>query len=97
MTFGTTPNHWEYAWNYSSNEDFCWVHGTNGKQVSINKDGLTAKKLFVGNFQPNTANGTVVMNKIDVGATLQTIKSALQSSDSFAEFKAQVLAFDYGF
>ena len=91
-TFGTTENQWEYAWNYGSNEDFCWVHDTAGKQVSISKDGLTAKKLTVGTFLPNDSNGTVVMNKIDVGATLQTIKSALQSSTSFEEFKAQVLA-----
>ena len=91
-TFGVTSTPWEYAWNFDSNEDFCWVHGTNGKQVSISKDGLTAKKLVVGNFLPNSANGTVVMNKIDVGETLQAIKSALQASNSFEEFKAQVLA-----
>ena len=91
-TFGTTENQWEYAWNYGSEEDFCWVHDTAGKQVSINKDGLTAKKLTLGTFLPNNANGTVVMNKIDVGETLQAIKSALQASSSFEEFKAQVLA-----
>ena len=91
-SFGTTENKWEYAWNFGSEEDFCWVHGTTGKQVSINKDGLTAKKLVLGNFLPNNDNGTVVMNKIDVGETLQAIKSALQASSSFEEFKAQVLA-----
>ena len=91
-TFGTTENPWEYAWNFNSEEDFCWVHETAGKQVSINKDGLTAKKLTLGTFLPNTSNGTVVMNKIDVGETLQAIKSALQASTSFEEFKAQVLA-----
>ena len=91
-TFGTTENQWEYAWNFGSEEDFCWVHDTAGKQVSINKDGLTAKKLTLGTFLPNDANGTVVMNKIDVGETLQAIKSALQASSSFEEFKAQVLA-----
>ena len=92
VTFGTTENPWEYAWNFNSEEDFCWVHETAGKQVSINKDGLTAKKLTLGTFLPNTSNGTVVMNKIDVGETLQAIKSALQASTSFEEFKAQVLA-----
>ena len=91
-TFGITEMPWEYAWNFGSEEDFCWVHETNGKQVSINKDGLTAKKLTLGTFLPNTSNGTVVMNKIDVGETLQAIKSALQASSSFEEFKAQVLA-----
>ena len=91
-TFGTTEMPWEYAWKFESEEDFCWVHGTTGKQVSIGKDGLTTKKLTIGTFLPNTSSGTVVMNKIDVGETLQAIKSALQASSSFEEFKAQVLA-----
>ena len=97
-TFGVTPTPWEYAWNFDSNEDFCWVHGINGKQVSINKDGLTAKKLVVGNFLPNSANGTVVMNKIDVGESLvkheqalQNIKTALVTATTFEEFKAQAV------
>lgn len=92
VTFGTTEMPWEYQWKFGSDEDFCWTHETEGKQVSITKDGLTAKKLMLGTFLPNTSNGTVVMNKIDVGETLQTIKSALQASSSFEEFKAQVLA-----
>jgi hypothetical protein len=97
-TFGTNENPWEYAWNFESNEDFCWVHETNGKQVSINKDGLTAKKLTLGTFLPNSDSGTVVMNKIDVGESLakhkealQTIKAALIVSTSFEEFKLEVL------
>lgn len=97
-TFGTNENQWEYAWNFGSNEDFCWVHDTNGKQVSIDKDGLSAKKLTIGTFLPNTENGTVVMNKIDVGESLakhkealQTIKAALIVSTSFEEFKLEVL------
>ena len=49
-TFGTTENQWEYAWNFGSEEDFCWVHDTAGKQVSINRDGLTAKKLTLRNI-----------------------------------------------
>ena len=92
VTFGTTEMPWEYAWNFGSEEDFCWVHDTTGKQVSIGKDGLTARKLTLGTFLPNTSSGTVIMNKIDVGETLQAIKSALQASSSFEEFKAQVLA-----
>ena len=97
-TFGITSAPWEYAWNFDSNEDFCWIHGTNGKQVSIGKDGLTAKKLVLGNFLPNSANGAIVMNKIDVGESLakhkealQTIKAALIVSTSFEEFKLEVL------
>ena len=97
-TFGTNENLWEYAWDFDSNEDFCWVHGTNGKQVSINKDGLTAKRLTLGTFLPNCESGTMVMNKIDVGESLakhkealQTIKAALIVSTSFEEFKLEVL------
>ena len=97
-SFGTTENQWEYAWNFGSEEDFCWVHDTTGKQVSINKDGLTAKKLTLGTFLPNCESGTMVMNKIDVGESLakhkealQTIKAALIVSTSFEEFKLEVL------
>lgn len=97
-TFGTNENQWEYAWDFGSNEDFCWVHGINGKQVSINKNGLTAKKLTLGSFLPNDANGTVVMNKIDVGESLvkheqalQDIKTALATATTFEEFKAQAV------
>lgn len=98
VSFGITENQWEYAWNFGSEEDFCWVHETTGKQVSINKDGLTAKKLTLGNFLPNCESGTMVMNKIDVGESLakhkealQTIKAALIVSTSFEEFKLEVL------
>ena len=97
-TFGTNENPWEYAWNFGSDEDFCWVHETNGKQVSITKDGLAAKSLTLGTFLPNDDCGTVVMNKIDVGESLakhkealQTIKAALIVSTSYEEFKLEVL------
>ena len=97
-TFGTTETPWEYAWKFGSEEDFCWVHDTTGKQVSITKDGLAAKSLTLGTFLPNDDCGTVVMNKIDVGESLakhkealQTIKAALIVSTSYEEFKLEVL------
>lgn len=69
-TFGTNTNHWEYAWEFDSNEDFCWTHGTNGKQFSINKNGATAKNLYIADFQENTSNGQNVVNSINVKSKL---------------------------
>ena len=69
-TFGTNTNYWEYAWEFDSNEDFCWTHGTNGKQFSINKNGATAKNLYIADFQENTSNGQNVVNSINVKSKL---------------------------
>ena len=69
-TFGTTDDDWELAWEFDSSEDFCWIHGTNGKQFSINKDGATAKNLFIADFNTNNSSGQNVANSINVGTTL---------------------------
>jgi len=97
-TFGTNDEYWEYAWQFDADEDFCWRHGSN-KVASITKDGVAATKFVLGGFQPNTLDGSVVTNKIDVGERLATYKAAfndirlaLQSSTTFDEFKAQAAA-----
>ncbi|MDA7436436.1 hypothetical protein N8654_02000 [Synechococcus sp. AH-601-B19] len=72
-TFGTNTNHWEYAWEFAGNEDFCWKHGTQGKQFSITKEGATAKNLFIADFQTNTTNGRNVINVIDVKSKLNAL------------------------
>ena len=97
VTFGTTNQYWEYAWRFTSNEDFCWKHGTN-KVFSITKDGPVCRNLTFGSFQPNGVNGTVVLNKIDVKerittyeTALQGIRSALNTATDFDSFKEQAL------
>ena len=97
VTFGTTNQYWEYAWKFTSNEDFCWKHGTN-KVFSITKDGPVCRNLTFGSFQPNGVNGTVVLNKIDVKerittyeTALQGIRSALNTATDFDSFKEQAL------
>ena len=79
-TFGTNTNHWEYAWEFGENEDFCWKHGTQGKQFSITKEGATAKNLFIADFQTNTANGRNVINVIDVKSKLNSLDSDLTTA-----------------
>lgn len=74
-TFGTNTNYWEYAWEFGSNEDFCWKHGTAGKQFSITKEGATAKNLYIADFQTNSSNGRSVINVIDVKAKLNSLDS----------------------
>lgn len=94
VTFGTNDNFWEYAWDFGGKEDFCW-RSDGSKVVSITDEGLTATKLTIGEFQPNTVDGQSVVNKIDIGerlasheTTLRDIKRAIQNADSFDEFKA---------
>ena len=74
-TFGTNTNYWEYAWEFGSNEDFCWKHGTAGKQFSITKEGATAKNLYIADFQTNSSSGRNVINVIDVKAKLNSLDS----------------------
>ena len=76
-TFGTTEDPWEFAWEFESNEDFCWIHSTNGKQFSINKDGATAKNLYVADFQQNDSTGQQVSNQINVGTKLSEHSTTL--------------------
>ena len=49
-TFGTNDNLFEYSWDFTDCEDFCWTHGTNGKVASIDKNGIAAKKLYIADF-----------------------------------------------
>ena len=79
-TFGTNTNHWEYAWEFGDNEDFCWKHGTQGKQFSITKEGATAKNLFIADFQTNTTNGRNVTNVIDVKTKLTSLDTDLNTA-----------------
>ena len=96
-TFGTNDKNWELAWQFDSKEDYCWRAGDK-KVVSITKDGLTTKNLILGTFGENTADGQVVVNKIDVAERLTTLKSrldgfraALLLSDDFEEFKTKAV------
>ena len=52
-TFGTKQTPWEYAWDFSSNEDFCWVYGNSNKVFSITKDGPACSSLILGDFLDN--------------------------------------------
>jgi hypothetical protein len=79
-TFGVNNDYWEYAWEFNSNEDFCWKHGTNGKQFSITKEGATAKNLFIADFITNSNNGRHVVNEIDVKATLAYLGAEINTA-----------------
>ena len=61
-----TDKMWEYAWDFSSEEDFCWVYNNANKVFSITKEGPACSTLYLGDFQPNNNNGRVISNKIDV-------------------------------
>jgi hypothetical protein len=66
----------EYSWDFTDCEDFCYTHSTNGKVASIDKNGIAAKKLYVADFGTNTTYGRALTNTIDVGARLTTYQTA---------------------
>jgi hypothetical protein len=78
-TFGSTNNFWEYAWEFDSNEDFCYKHGTNGKVFSVNKDGAYAKNLIIADFNENTTQGLRPTNTVDVKAKLASHDTSISS------------------
>jgi len=97
-TFGTNNNYWEFAHNFSSNEDFCWVYGDSNKVFSITKDGPACSQLYLADFQTNTTDGRVLHNKIDVKDRLTTYQSTFESlrqsvanATDFEELKANIL------
>ena len=93
VDFGTTQSFWEYAWEFSSREDFCWK-GANGKVFSIDRDGAACTKLIIGQFSENNERGRVIHNHVDVGerlhayqTTFEGLRSALANSEDFETFK----------
>jgi hypothetical protein len=97
-TFGTTNNFWEYAYNFGSKEDFCWVYNDNNKVFSITKDGPACSTLYLGDIKENTIEGRVILNKIDVKDRLVKYQTAFEqlrqnvsNSNDFDSLKANIL------
>ena len=78
-TFGTNDKAWEYAWDFSANEDFCWKHSANGKVFSVNKDGATAKDVVLADFSENDLSGLVVHNPISLRSKIAQYDSDVSS------------------
>ena len=97
--FGTNDKMWEYAWDFSSEEDFCWVYNNANKVFSITKEGPACSTLYLGDFQPNNNNGRVISNKIDVKERLNAYQSAFEqmrqgvnTATDFDSLKANILS-----
>ncbi len=93
VDFGTTESFWEYAWEFTAKEDFCW-NGPSGKVFSIDHSGAACTKLIIGQFSENNERGRVVHNHVDVGerlhayqTTFEGIRAALANSEDFETFK----------
>ena len=98
-TFGTTDAMWEYAWNFSQDEDFCWIYNDTNKVFSITKDGPACSTLVLGDFSANDNNGRVIHNKIDVKERLNTYQAAFEqmrqgvsNATDFDSLKANILS-----
>lgn len=97
-TFGTTEDPWEYAWEFGSNEDFCWIYNDNNKVFSITKEGPACSTIYLGDLADNDSNGRVIRNKIDVKERLSTyqtafesIRQAVSSSTDYASLRSGLL------
>ena len=97
-TFGLTNKFWEYAWNFASDEDFCWIYNDTNKVFSITKDGPACSQLYIGDITGNTNNQRVIANKIDVRDRLTkyqyaftTLRAKVHSASTFEELKAGIL------
>ena len=95
-TFGTNEKPFEYAWNFGSNEDFCWKHGTNGKVFSISKTGATAKDVVLADFGENTQSGLALQNQISLRAKiteydseLSTVRADISSLQNSPQFNSK--------
>ena len=96
--FGTNDNWWEYAWNFESEEDFCWVFNEREKVFSITKDGPACSTLILGDFGSNTEHGRVIHNKIDVRNHLvahqkafKEMRQAVYDSTDYETLKSGIL------
>ena len=97
-SFGSTLKPWELAWNFSNEEDFCWIYNDTNKVFSITKEGPACSQLYLADFEQNTNNGRVIANRIDVRQRLtdyktafEQIRSAVNSSTDFESLKAGLL------
>ncbi len=96
--FGQTQFPDEVAWEFNNTENFSWIHGTTGKQLRIDKDEVVIRNLSFGSFTKDQSGNDVITNKIDVKgritayqSALENIRSALNNSTSFEEFKTAAL------
>ena len=97
-TFGTTDNYWEYAWEFESEEEFCWIYNDTSKVFSINNEGPACSNLFIGDLSTTDLNGRVINNKIDLKERLVTYKEAFEemrqgvsNATDFDSLKANIL------
>jgi hypothetical protein len=81
VTWGNTSASWEYAYDFGSNEDFCWIYDNSGspeKVFSVSKDGPACTNLTIADFSANNSSGRVLSNTIDVKDRLTKHKTALE-------------------
>ena len=97
-TFGITDNYWEYAWQFESEEEFCWIYNNSSKVFSVNNEGPACSNLFIGDLSTTNADGRVIHNKIDLKERLTIYKEAFEemrqgvsNATDFDSLKANIL------
>lgn len=96
-SFGVGNAPFEMAWQFESNEDYCWIH-SNNKVASISKRGIACVDLHLAEFGSNTANGVELINTIDVRDRLaayqqafQNLRSAVHSATDLDSLKSAIV------
>jgi len=97
VTFGTTTNQQEIAFEFQGNEDIAWIHdGT--KVASIASGGLAVKNLVLADFLENDSTGRRLNNTIDVRAELNSHQIAFEemrqnvtNATDFASLQSAIL------
>ena len=99
VTFGVNDNFWEYAWQFESEENFCWIYNNSDTVFSITKEGPACSTLYLGDIGDTTNTGRVIHNKIDVKERLNTYQTAFEqmrqgvsNATDFDSLKANILS-----
>jgi len=99
VTFGVNDNFWEYAWQFASEENFCWVYNNSDTVFSITKEGPACSTLYLGDIGDTTNTGRVIHNKIDVKERLNTYQTAFEqvrqgvaNATDFDSLRANILS-----
>ena len=82
-SFGVGSNPFEMAWQFQSDEDYCWIHGSN-KVASITKNGISCS-----NLQVNTIDVRDQLEKYQAAFT--ALRASASQAVDFESLKASIV------
>ena len=82
-SFGVGSNPFEMAWQFQSDEDYCWIHDSN-KVASITKNGISCS-----NLQVNTIDVNDRLEKYQTAFT--ALRASASQANDFEALKASIV------